>query len=404
MIKPGYRNETFEDISQITQEELGDWGAIRYLNTWESPGSISLAVRPQSLAAVQGIPLPVQALSAGAAPSLVREVAQIRDQISQIEAARQDEPDRLEEAQAGDWPHSRAKHSRESPQQSSRPFDERIGKLIEDNYLPEVSASAREFLRRDVRVEPGAGPAAWRCPLHREIRPDGDGADPAGRHPPCTRCQGTPHTQPCGTGPDSGGQRASTAPGREQPCPAGAHARSCRAGSSLARDCHQSAVAAGRCAGLSAATASPGTSEGIDRARPASRAARCQPRQGIPQHRDVSRAIARTRSPSARRAAATLWHPNTRLHGLPGLSRAAWRRRWSDVCDYTAGDAGRAEECHASADEQFAGVGHRDRVAVGDLEMGLDDQAAGADTGGVADRPPRRALVGQVYAALQRSG
>ena len=105
---------------QITQEELGDWGAIRYLNTWESPGSISLAVRPQSLAAVQGIALPVQALSAGAAPSLVREVARIRDHISQIEATRQDEPDQLEEAQAA---HGRTagRRSRENPRPSSRP-------------------------------------------------------------------------------------------------------------------------------------------------------------------------------------------------------------------------------------------------------------------------------------------
>ena len=32
MIKPGYCNETFEDISQITQEELGDWGIHRALD------------------------------------------------------------------------------------------------------------------------------------------------------------------------------------------------------------------------------------------------------------------------------------------------------------------------------------------------------------------------------------
>jgi hypothetical protein len=143
MIKPGYRNETFEDISQITQEELGDWGAIRYLNTWESPGSISLAVRPQSLAAVHGIPLPVQALSTDAAPSLVREVARIRDQISQIEATRQDEPDRLEKARQRMAAQQGETLERE-PTAEQQALCESIGKLIEDKYLPGVSLPVRE--------------------------------------------------------------------------------------------------------------------------------------------------------------------------------------------------------------------------------------------------------------------
>ncbi len=143
MIKPGYCNETFEDISQITQEGLGGWGAIRYLNTWESPGSISLAVRPQALAAVQGIPLPVQALSTGAAPSLIREVARIRDQISQIEATRQDEPDWLEKTRQRLAARQGETLERE-PTAQQQALDDSIGKLIEDEYLPGVSLPVRE--------------------------------------------------------------------------------------------------------------------------------------------------------------------------------------------------------------------------------------------------------------------
>ena len=142
-IKPGYRNETLEEISQITQEELGDWNAIRYLNTWESPGSISLAVRPQSLAAVQGISLPVQELSAGAAPSLVHEVARIRDQISQIEATRQDKPDWLERARQPRAALQGETLERE-PTAEQQALNEKIGKLIEDEYLP---GSRRLFAR-----------------------------------------------------------------------------------------------------------------------------------------------------------------------------------------------------------------------------------------------------------------
>ncbi len=119
MIKPGYCNETFEDISQITQEGLGDWGAIRYLNTWESPGSISLAVRPQSLAAVQGIPPSRHSAQARHRRSSVRSPG------SGIRSARSRQRGKTnltgwrKPGSAG--PHGRAKHSRESPRHSSRP-------------------------------------------------------------------------------------------------------------------------------------------------------------------------------------------------------------------------------------------------------------------------------------------
>lgn len=143
MIEPGYRNESMEDISQITQEELGDWGAIRYLNTWESPGSISLAVHPRSLAAVQGIPLPVQALNAGAAPSLIREVTRIRDRISQIEAVRQDKPDRLERLRQRLAARQGVPPEREpTPQQQA--LLESIREQIEGELLPGISLPVRE--------------------------------------------------------------------------------------------------------------------------------------------------------------------------------------------------------------------------------------------------------------------
>ena len=142
-IKPGYCNETKENISQITQEELGDWDAIRYLNTWESPGSISLAVRPRSLATVQGIPLPVQGLSAGAAPVLIHEVARIRDRISQIEATRRDRPDQLERLRRRRAARQGVSLPRElTPEQQD--LDQSIGKLIEDEYLPGISLPVRE--------------------------------------------------------------------------------------------------------------------------------------------------------------------------------------------------------------------------------------------------------------------
>jgi hypothetical protein len=67
-IEPGYRNETIDDAAQVTQAELGGSDAIRYLNTWESPGSISLAVRARALEAVQGIPCPLKGSEQASGP------------------------------------------------------------------------------------------------------------------------------------------------------------------------------------------------------------------------------------------------------------------------------------------------------------------------------------------------
>jgi hypothetical protein len=143
MIESGYRNETIEEVAQITQAELGDSGAIRYLNTWESPGSISLAVHPRSLAAVQGIPLPVEALGAGAASSLVRRATRIRERVSQIEVTRQDKPDQLEKLRQRSATRLGTSYEREPTPEQYRLLEE-ISKLVRCEYLPGISLTVRE--------------------------------------------------------------------------------------------------------------------------------------------------------------------------------------------------------------------------------------------------------------------
>ena len=49
VIEPRWRDENTDEISQITQEDLGELDVIRYLNVRESPGSISLGVRPTAI-------------------------------------------------------------------------------------------------------------------------------------------------------------------------------------------------------------------------------------------------------------------------------------------------------------------------------------------------------------------
>ena len=58
VIEPGCRDENSEEASQITQSDLGEADVIRYLNVRESPGSISLAVRPQIIGSVRRVSLP----------------------------------------------------------------------------------------------------------------------------------------------------------------------------------------------------------------------------------------------------------------------------------------------------------------------------------------------------------
>ncbi|MFC9797219.1 hypothetical protein ACFVJI_31825 [Streptomyces sp. NPDC127584] len=60
-VNPGYRNETEERAADISISELTDLGldAVRYVNVWESWGSVSLAVRPHVITATQTIPIPI---------------------------------------------------------------------------------------------------------------------------------------------------------------------------------------------------------------------------------------------------------------------------------------------------------------------------------------------------------
>jgi len=146
VIESGYRDENKEDAAQLTQKDLGNCDVIRYLNVRESPGSISLAVRPRALASVQSIELPVPALQGRLSPALVTEVARIREQIRQIEAVRQDAPDTIEAIQQ----RMAAQHglSLERPPTPEQ-YDllERICQLITDEYLPGISLPVRDPFR-----------------------------------------------------------------------------------------------------------------------------------------------------------------------------------------------------------------------------------------------------------------
>lgn len=57
-IDPNMRHESHEEASQITIDDLGANQAARYINVEESPGSISMAIDPSVIAAIQTIAIP----------------------------------------------------------------------------------------------------------------------------------------------------------------------------------------------------------------------------------------------------------------------------------------------------------------------------------------------------------
>ncbi|MDG4668628.1 hypothetical protein [Mycobacterium sp. 236(2023)] len=85
-IDPEIRHESHDEASQLTLDDLGKWKAVRYVNVEESPGSISLAINPNAIAAVQMIPLPAISLGPSTEPEIVRLAEQLDDELRDIGA------------------------------------------------------------------------------------------------------------------------------------------------------------------------------------------------------------------------------------------------------------------------------------------------------------------------------
>ena len=142
IIEPGWRDENLEEVAQITQSALGRADAIRYLNVRESPGSISLAVRPGAIGSVQRISLPVHVVEATTASSLLRKVADIRAQVDRIEATQSADLDPLEQLQRNVASRQGVPFVR-SPTPEQYALLDRICQLIANEYLPGVSLPVR---------------------------------------------------------------------------------------------------------------------------------------------------------------------------------------------------------------------------------------------------------------------
>ena len=92
-INPGYRDENHEVAADISVNDLDDddLDAVRYLNVHEAMGVLSLAVRPEAIAAVQCIPIPKGGLTVPIDPELfqaeINAVRKVTNELADAEFA-----------------------------------------------------------------------------------------------------------------------------------------------------------------------------------------------------------------------------------------------------------------------------------------------------------------------------
>lgn len=88
-INDGYREENNEPASQISLDELQALGldALRYLNTHEAIGSLSLAIHPRAIRSLQVVPLPVTDLAAPQPPALSQRLRELEAELDSLQAA-----------------------------------------------------------------------------------------------------------------------------------------------------------------------------------------------------------------------------------------------------------------------------------------------------------------------------
>lgn len=89
-LQPGYRDENEDEAANLSIDELDAQGVdvIRYLNVHEALGSVSIAVRPSVIEAVQRTPIPARGFAVVSSLALAAQIAAWATEHSAIEQAR----------------------------------------------------------------------------------------------------------------------------------------------------------------------------------------------------------------------------------------------------------------------------------------------------------------------------
>jgi hypothetical protein len=126
-INHAYRDENLEEAAQLRISDLDrdDVDAVRYLNAWEAMGTLSLAIRPGCVAAVQSLSIPLPDVTLAASPRLAARLVALDARHQELTDAR---------AQlSGDGPSGpRPRRVRSAPSQSL--LDNRIEQIEHRSY------------------------------------------------------------------------------------------------------------------------------------------------------------------------------------------------------------------------------------------------------------------------------
>lgn len=125
-INHAYRDENLEEAAQLRISDLDrdDVDVVRYLNAWEAMGTLSLAIRPECIAAVQSLPVPL--------PDLSRASPRLTARLIALEARRQELAD--ERAQLSEDLPSGKRPRRVRPASSRSPLENLIEEVEHRSY------------------------------------------------------------------------------------------------------------------------------------------------------------------------------------------------------------------------------------------------------------------------------
>ncbi|GAA2895487.1 hypothetical protein [Microbacterium esteraromaticum] len=148
-INPGFRDENHEIASDISTLELekDELDAVRYLNVHEAIGTLSLAIPPQAIRAVQRIHLPVPDLTMPADANddlFIRGVVDAARRVSDAASELRVTPGERRRMELGILPDPTGAAKRHHElRHSSYEAVRRLERHLEDQYLPHASAVLR---------------------------------------------------------------------------------------------------------------------------------------------------------------------------------------------------------------------------------------------------------------------
>lgn len=147
------RDETSDQAAQITQTELGVFDVARYVNIYESIGSISLAVRRTAIRSIQTVRLPLRPWHLSDYPAIASRLEALQRDLDQIAATHHPVPDTLDAIAFG----LRDLHA-PLPTDVARQLTERhvnrpskILELAETLFLPETLEATRDMFTMAMR-------------------------------------------------------------------------------------------------------------------------------------------------------------------------------------------------------------------------------------------------------------